>query len=444
MANVLIICGKMEQKLKDVPDNTYHSLVTDAPFGFGEEPDILEVMRDWIEKGYHKVKNRSGMAQKEWDAFVPDPIQWKEAYRTMRPGAYGLVACGTRTQDWMVASLRFAGFEIRDIIAHHHSQGFPKSLNISAAIDEYLGEERPKETKMVGDISNANFVGKEKSPRVEREVSKDEPQTDEAKRFHGYGLQLKPSTELWTLIRKPLERGLTVAENILKWGTGGLNIGACKIAGTVTTNPLVRNAQGYGSDGLVQGAIENGSVVSYGRWPANLILDESTVEIMNQQTGIKKSGAMKKPYVYINNGTTFGTPSGETKSIHDNEEGYVSRFFYCAKPSRSEKNKGLEAAHFKSMIKMDDYNAIDDIPKNTHISVKSVSLMRYFVRLVTPTGGVCLDCFAGSGTTGIACKLEDFDCVLIEMEQDKCEIARYRIDAWEPEPDIPPQLDLFA
>jgi len=446
MSSQLILCGKMEEKLKRVPDSTYHSLCTDAPYGLGDEPNIVEVMRDWVEKGYHEVKNSGGIMCLGWDAFVPQPLQWKEAYRTLRPGAYGLVACGTRTYDWMVASLRFAGFEIRDTICWHYGQGWPKSLNISKAIDSHFNAERPKEIKSVGDVSNARYIGKATSPRVLKEVSTDEAQTEEAKQFQGYGTALKPATELWVLVRKPLEPGLTVAENVLKWGTGGLNIDACRIDAEDGVPKFTHRAEksvnvyGVHNESNRTGKIDTET----GRFPSNLILDEFTTEIMNQQTGIRTTGAMLKPYTYTNNGSTYGKASGKTKAFHESNTGYPSRFFYCAKPSKSEKNKGLEVAHVKSLIKSGEYDLLDETPQNTHVSVKPISLMRYFVRMVTPAGGTCLDCFAGSGTTGIACKLEGLDCVLIEMEEDKCEIARHRIDAWEPEPDIPPQLDLFA
>lgn len=127
----LLLSGNCLEVLKTLKDNSVDAVVTDPPYGLGDEPDIVEVMRDWVDHGYHEVKSKKGFMGKTWDAFVPQPVVWREVFRVLKPGGHILVACGTRTQDWMTASLRFAGFEIRDIVIYCYGSGFPKSLNIS-------------------------------------------------------------------------------------------------------------------------------------------------------------------------------------------------------------------------------------------------------------------------------------------------------------------------
>ena len=120
--------------LRTMPDNSVDSIVTDPPYGLGKEPDIVQVMRAWCDTGHYDIKGK-GFMGKEWDAFVPQPLFWKEVYRVLKPGGHMVVACGTRTQDWMAASIRFAGFEIRNCVAWLYGSGFPKSLNISKSLD---------------------------------------------------------------------------------------------------------------------------------------------------------------------------------------------------------------------------------------------------------------------------------------------------------------------
>lgn len=111
-----LVCDDNLAYLKTIPDNFYDSVVTDGPYGLGDEPDVIEVLKDWIEKGYHEVKNKGGFMGKSWDKFVPQPIFWKEIFRVLKPGGHLLAFCGTRTYDWMVMSIRLGGFEIRDCL----------------------------------------------------------------------------------------------------------------------------------------------------------------------------------------------------------------------------------------------------------------------------------------------------------------------------------------
>jgi DNA modification methylase len=237
------------------------------------------------------------------------------------------------------------------------------------------------------------------------------PSTDAAKQWNGWGTALKPAHEDWILLRKPIEG--TVAQNVLKYGCGGINIDGCRVEYEDTqdpaTNPKYRFLNNYKT--RVEGDDKIGSTPFtktkleanvLGRFPANIIHDGSdeVVALFPHST----TGAMNKPYVYTNNGYSLGKPAGSTKSIHGKSEGSAARFFYCAKASRSERGEG-----------------------NVHPTVKPLSLMRFLCRLITPPGGIILDPFAGSGSTGVAAKQEGFQSILIELEQESYETANARM-----------------
>jgi len=403
---------------------------------------------------------------KSWDSFVPQPIFWKEIYRVLKPGGHLLVFGGTRTYDWMVMSLRFSGFEIRDQLQWIYGSGFPKSMDISKAIDKQHGAER----KIIGKRSDGRY-GHDFSPQAKKAMGNEvynhtqgfkgemglitQPTTDAAKQWDGWGTALKPAFEPICLARKPISEK-TVAENIIKWGVGAINIEACRI-GFKDKADFDGAKFGRGTDitgGNLVGASEGTGETNIepnpkGRWPANVIFDEQAAAILDQQSGILKTGAMKKPYTYTNTGTSLGKPSGQTKSVHGTNQGYASRFFYCAKALRSERNKGLEFdrklqanATFRPNHLQDVIEGNSGKPhgrytptQNNHPTVKPVKLIKYLVRLITPPDGVCLDPFNGSGTTGIACKLEGFSYIGIEQDQSFCDISTARIDAWVPEPE---------
>src|SRR5690554_777317 len=166
--NGIVLHGDNLKKLKNYPDNYFHAVATDAPYGLGDAPDANQVMRDWIRRGFHKVKARGGIMDKSWDSFVPQPKFWKEVYRVLRPGAYVLSFFGTQTYDWGVMAMRMAGFEIQDSLYWHYGQGWPKN--------KHLG------------------------PALEMPWAKD---------WEGWGSALKPATEPIVLARKPLDGTLT-------------------------------------------------------------------------------------------------------------------------------------------------------------------------------------------------------------------------------------------
>ena len=433
MANTFkIIEGDSLIKLKEFADNSIDSVVTDPPYGLGKEPDIREVMKGWLEKGFYEVKAKGGFMGHKWDAFVPQPILWEEVYRVLKHGGYMLVACGTRTQDWMTSSLRFAGFEVVDIITWHYGSGFAKGLDISKAIDKKAGATRkvigvknntydgsirhPENHKSPSELSNIGEWGLNHTPHGLPETA---PSTDEAKTYSGYNTQLKPATEFWTVCRKPLSEK-TFALNVLKHGTGAFNIDGCRIATDETITNHSRSSDASISKGKYGDSKEQNTHQTkgqkQGRFPANVIFDDFTGKILDEQSGILTTGAMKKAYEYQNNGTSFGKPSGSTKMIYDSNKGGASRFFYCAKPSQKERNKGTKDG-------------------NKHSTVKPIKLMRYLIRLITPPNGVCLDPFNGSGTTGIGCMVEGFDYIGIDSDKESCETSIDRITAWKKEID---------
>lgn len=138
MTTQKVICGDNIEELRKLPDNYADSIVTDAPYGLGKEPDANEVLKDWVEKGYHEIKSKSGFMGKSWDAFVPQPLFWKEVFRVLKPGGHLLCFFGTRTYDWGVMAIRLAGFEIRDQIMWLYGSGFPKSYNVANGIEGKL------------------------------------------------------------------------------------------------------------------------------------------------------------------------------------------------------------------------------------------------------------------------------------------------------------------
>jgi len=755
--NHIVINEDNIKALKEYPDNYFDSVITDPPYGLGKEPNPEEVMRGWIEKGYHEVGG-SGFMGKEWDSFIPQPIFWKEVFRVLKHGGHVVSFFGTRTYDWGVMAMRFAGFEVRDCIQWIYGSGFPKSLSISKSIDKQNKNKWENISKSIDNInksrildiwkeksSNATIVdvilkknpieigtptqkkdsvqenvvlrinqekeianviiaelssqevllyveenqhiaqksveanieqlqnhakyvvkylqdqnhlltsiftaessvkdwqkesisqiikveevlkiwhGNQKSLKEEdiyvlcvelindlkhtilnqsktflnygikqkmecvsainviiteymvvnlisnmvdilkskaidkiegakREVIGDKvsidgrllssrvpnainkyqggfntysdliyntkitaPSTEQAKLWDGWGSALKPANEPIVLARKPLEKGLSIAENVLKWGTGGLNIDGARIGieeriykGSGKSNQRYSD----GRAGLTDGRGQDIEFNARGRFPANLILShhpececkglkkvkpsngsgkasengggfskgmfgdgtsdnigggftdengEETIEdwdchedcpikIMDEQSlsmGMHSAGNHRKKNVlseYQN--SSYHAPS-ERQMNRFGDTGGASRFFYCAKASKSERNKGLEGFEEK----LPNTNDFTNLPssrsnsintssgkervvlpnQNFHPTVKPVKLMQYLVRLITPPNGKVLDPFCGSGTTGIACKLEGFEFIGLEQDAEYSKIAQSRIDNYEEE-----------
>jgi site-specific DNA-methyltransferase (adenine-specific) len=305
----------------------------------------------------------------------------------MKPGAYGAVFAGTRTQDLMSISLRLAGFEIRDTIMWVYGSGFPKSHNVALGIDKLKGHPNRGEAIPTASRYQASDT-EEKNKLTSNPVEAYEAKSTESMDWQGWGTALKPAYEPIILIRKP-PKG-TVAQNVLAHGVGGINIDATRIKGKPWkwgTQTDIKGG-GFGSNRPSDGNILRKNVEGgfNGRWPANIMLDEVSAEMLDAQSG----GA--------------------------------SRFFYTSKASKKEREAGLMHREAETRER-----------KNTHPTVKPLDLMRYLVRLITPPNGVILDPFAGSGSTLCGAVQQGFDYIGIERDAEYVEIARARVEHWKRE-----------
>lgn len=474
--------GDCLEVMKTFPDNYFDSIVTDPPYGIGfmgkgwdtfKSDFISEATKNHLPIDNKKQRERGGaMHAGEYDLSLSGNQKFQqwfyeislEMLRVLKPGGHLLSFCGCRTYHRMASAIEDAGFEIRDQMQWLFGSGFPKSLDISKAIDKQFGAEREViGEKIYGDGKPCHPVsaeamlesaGKSQTGRTTHNPLT-EPSTDEAKQWSGWGTALKPANEPICVARKPLSEK-TVASNVLKHGTGGINIDACRIE----TDPAVDDMLRIVTRGKRESETwEEGSgfknennnltgVPANGRFPSNVILDEVSAAMLDEQTGTLTSGMMNAGQKRTQGGGYHGGfPNEATERDTYGDSGGASRFFYCAKTSKSERNKGLEK--FAEKITDADYRPNDDGKNglvsrlhgatskghNNHPTVKPLDLMRYLVKLVTPPKGIVLDPFGGSGTTGIACKLERMNYVLIEKEVEYITISEARIAAWHPEND---------
>jgi site-specific DNA-methyltransferase (adenine-specific) len=376
---------------------------------------MAEVLTHWL-AGDDYSHDGGGFMGKSWDSFVPGPATWREVIRVLKPGGYALVFAGSRTVDLMAVALRLAGFEIRDQIQWIYGSGFPKSLDISKALDKAVGAEREVIGQQdVGPDMTGDNYGRNKGARRIADIT-GAAVTDAARQWQGWGTALKPAHEPIIVARKPLVG--TVAANVLAWGVGGINIDGCRVEyeadANPATNPLYRLNGGYrpaGNDdsGSTNYSLKNGGDPSIanplGRFPANIIHDGSDEVLAcfpnapGQQgvvTGDESSAATADVY------GEYGRVASAPPRIESDTS--AARFFYCAKASKSDRGE-----------------------HNGHPTVKPQALMRYLCRLVTPPGGTVLDSFAGSGSTGKAALSEGFKPVLIEQCSDNFNTCCARI-----------------
>jgi site-specific DNA-methyltransferase (adenine-specific) len=431
-----ILKGNSLDLLPTLADNSIDAIVTDPPYGLGNpDPDyIIKAIQLWASGDRAHIPEGKGFMGKSWDSFVPPPAIWDECLRVLKPGGHLLAFAGTRTYDLMGISIRMAGFEIRDSIGWVYGSGFPKSLDVSKAIDKAAGAEREvlSEKPAFGIGQNSESFGGHAEGAMFRELGK--PVTPEAQQWQGWGTALKPALEPIVVARKPLIG--TVAENVLTHGTGGLNIDASRIgADKVSTHHAPKGT-------FAGGEPDRGSDTSTykehtGRWPANLILDEYTAELLDEQSGQTKSGNIK-PHASNNSSTIYGNGSGFQPDItgsHIGDSGGASRFFYVAKASKRDRNEGLEDLATKQTVGggglgnpvSGAYGSEKAPAKNFHPTVKPTELMRYLVKLITPPGGTVLDPFTGSGSTGKAAILDGFDFIGIELTEDYWPIIEGRL-----------------
>ena len=378
--------GDCIEQMRQLPPNSVDSIVTDPPYELG-------------------------FMGKSWDStgIAYSVKMWDEALRVLKPGGHLLAFSGSRTYHRMAVAIEDAGFEIRDQIMWVYGSGFPKSMDVSKAIDKQAGVERERVATNEGIASgSANFGGGSSTQLRNGTKQSAQAITDKAKQWSGWGTALKPAHEPIVLARKPLIG--TVATNVIIHGTGALNIDGSRIGNgtgeTKTVNyPDIRGNNFNNANGSVQY-----TVTDQGRWPANFIhdgLDEAT-ELL----------------------------------------GDSARFFYCAKASKKDRNEGLDDFAGKEVgtkgnglartcascgastlqgCECPDRTYVNPTRANHHPTVKPTDLMRYLVKLVTPPNGTVLDPFMGSGSTGKAAVLERFSFIGIDQSADYLEIATARI-----------------
>jgi len=404
-----IICGDCLEEMKELERNSIDSVVTDPPYA------LAFMGKDW-----------DSLKPKEYQEFSQE---WGEqALRVLKPGAYLLAFSGTRTYHRMVVGLEEAGFEIKDQIEWLYGSGFPKSLDISKAVDSHLDKEDEREVVGEKELWGHN-TGKGRggqyandyAPKTGKREKQDitAPATPEARKWNGWGTALKPAHEPIVLAQKPREG--TYAENVLEYGVGGLNIDESRIK-TKGEKPRGSGNEAEGTNAYGDfGGLEGESITpDEGRWPANVVLNPKAAAMLDEQSGVRESGFMNQKVeggdfnVY---GKHYERQAGPTYG----DSGGASRFFYCAKAHKSERNAGLEDLEEKTVqeyrsIRSERGKGYDEASKakNDIATLKPINLMRYLVRLVTPPDGTVLDPFAGSGTTGCACEIEGFDYILIE------------------------------
>lgn len=372
----VILQGDCLEELKKLPDNSVDAVVTDPPYGLSKEPKIREVLEKWLSGEEYKHGSK-GFMNAEWDSFVPGPAVWKEVHRVLKPGGHLLCFAGTRTQDLMTISLRIAGFEIRDVIEHLYFSGMPHALDISKQFDKQAGVKG----EVIGTYHykrkgtgtwDQNVKGGIYAAQ-DRIVEIHAPATEEAKKWAGWRTGLAPAHEPIILARKKLE--INVCYTVRKYGTGGLNIDACRIGSEDIKTRAKEKGQSFTSIGEGQGFNGCPESIHKGRFPANCVTLEPD--------------QFYSKYFNI-------TPAELSK-----------------KASKKDKN---------SDWKGDPIN----VP-NTHTTPKSTLLMSWLCRLICPPGGIVLDPFAGSGSTLVAAKREGFHYIGIELSPEYVEIIKARL-----------------
>ena len=357
-----------------LPDNSVDAIVCDPPYGLGKEPDALAMLQAWMNGKDYVHKSKSGFMGKEWDAFVPQPSMWRECWRVLKPGGYLLAFAGTRTQHLMALGLQISGFEIRDMIAWVYGSGYPKHRS-----------------------------------------------------------SLKPALEPITMARKPAKVATL------------LNIDACRVLSNDAPEGRTRHGGGIVGNGSSYELpdYENKPGSPAGRYPANLIHDGSDEVVAMFPDSAGSGGSVPNVKISGYGDGAVGTGSAEylggERTKVDCGSGSAARFFYCAKSSKRDRNEGLEAfdavmANFAAgtgLSKNGDGSPrnMNADAKNPHPTVKPTELMRYLCRLVTPAGGLIVDPFAGSGSTGKAAILEGFQFIGFELDPQYSAIANARIEA---------------
>jgi DNA modification methylase len=423
--------------LPTLPDNSVDSIVTDPPYELG-------------------------FMGKKWDnSGIAYSVElWQQCYRVLKPGGHLLAFGGSRTWHRLAVAIEDAGFEMRDSIAWLYGSGFPKSMNIAKAIEatlttgnsnktqfKKLSGEKTKRRDANGLYSANEFHGNRPADYTESAdgdfLTNLDPTTPEAKQWQGWGTALKPAFEPVVVARKPLIG--TVAANVLVWGVGGLNIDGSRIAGESWGSRPAHSPKEVFEGGWTPKATESSS---QGRWPANIILDEYTAGLLDEQSGISKSTGGR-----IGKKETSNIDFGLSGKYEKGDPGFgdvggASRFFYVAKASKKDRNEGLDELEGQSIgakgnglgrtcatcsatvldgCDCPDRTFVNPTRQNFHPTVKPTALMEYLIRLVTPAGGVVLDPFTGSGSTGKAALLNGYRFIGCELTEDYLPIIEGRL-----------------
>ena len=360
----------------------------------GSNLDVLPFMADnSVDSIVTDPPYELGFMGKKWDSSgIAYSVElWQECLRVLKPGGHLLAFSGSRTYHRMVVAIEDAGFEIRDMVSWISNKTFPKSHNIGKATG--------------------------------------------ADKWAGWGTALKPSVEPIVMARKPLIG--TVAENVLTWGVGGLNIDGSRIGtDSITINTFDNGAKPFGD---AVGEPYSSKQVQ-GRWPANIILDEYTAELLDEQSGHLHGSGNKKDIdsglggIYDASSYQISYQGRANRDFGDS--GGASRFFYVAKASKRDRNEGLDGLPEVGSKRYGDRNAgtlpqqtpqSEVISQNFHPTVKPTDLMRYLIKLVTPEGGTVLDPFTGSGSTGKAALLDGYNFVGIELTDEYLPIIEGRL-----------------
>lgn len=480
-----IVTGDCRETMRRIDPESVDAVVTDTPYGLStlldppnldrealwkkltaglQEAPIKVLLRAWLDTGENPPMKGKGFMGKEWDALVPPPNTWREAWRVMKPGAYLFAFGGARTYDLIKVAIRLADFEADDdICTWLYGQGMPKRVRLGLKVQNHKRGSRDRERPDVGRRDNLVYSNRaEAGFRNEPLMGlSDDP---DVQRFAGHDRSLKPGYEPIIVAQKPL-RG-TIATNALRYGTGGMHVDACRIerggAGEVRKSTRTGHDENrkYGH-GLGDGDGEPIAMDARGGYPTNVIMGEgAAAELDTSVTGRRFGGSAPA------SGPTFDGPNesvahgrrngmnGRPAAFHGEVDG-PSRFFYVAKASTSERDKGLDALPVLTPGERSDredgtagingYAGTRGEARNPHTCVKPVVLMqdlvreavlRYVARLASPPGShaadmasrpLVLDPFAGSGSTGVACMVEGLRFVGCEMDETYAAVARARL-----------------
>lgn len=436
-----VVEGDALALLASLPDGCVDALVTDPPAGIG-----------FMGRGWDTDKGGRGT----WIAWLAAIL--RECRRVLKPGGHALVWALPRTSHWTATAVEDAGFEVRDVVVHMFGQGFPKSLDVSKAIDAAAGAERevvgytnPSDPMQSGRTAATGIAGGQ--GRTLEPLPITAPATDAARQWSGWGTALKPAAEHWILARKPLAG--TVAANVLEHGTGAINVDGCRVEWTGAKSGWSAS----GSHASPNVAMSGGNTErapkpdAPGRWPANVVLShecaaacvpDCAVRLLDEQSGeLPRSGDRICRPGTPKAGAVFGPYGASDGGARAGDSGGASRFYYVAKVDPREAEAGCHDLPPRTPAEITgrvDGSAGLDNPRagvasgarrNHHPTRKPVELMRWLCRLVTPPGGVVLDPFAGCGTTGCACMVEHFRIVGGDLDPDYVAIARARLAHWE-------------